>query len=728
MGLCCFGGGTNEINDTSKSSNQLQGRQKGITEFAAKAGRVVAGDKPLTDAPKEELDTIAKALTRVLVFAKLEKDVVREVASKMTVRTITKDQVLIREGDEGDDEMYVVKSGLFHVTELHNGQQVRVNTKNPGDVFGELALMYGAARSATVVAVQECVVYVLQRSHFRKYVREAAGAETTERDTFLNSVPILTPLTSEERIRLAEALEEKSFNPGQNVVKQGEAGDLFYIVLSGEAIVTEKDGVKEKKVNHLFRGDFFGEQALFTNKPRAASVTVSGSSPLRVLHLHRDQFVTLLGPLQELMERAKSPVVVRRRMSEISGQQNWSSCEINLSATRMLRGDGGSGPLRATEVAITCRGTVAASHFNIDAASHGKKDTFDVNLKEGRLLGGGASSTVCLCKDPATNSTYALKRMKKVAVMSTPDHIFCEQAITKTLVHPYCMRQYGSFQDKASLYLLFEHLDGCDLMDALAGVAVVRHMRPPGRPFARKVKVLQGMTEDVARYYIGCVILAFEYVHGNFIVYRDLKPENVLIDKDGYPKLGDFGFAKNIEKAGGRTYTFCGTPGYVAPEVVLARGYGTAVDWWGLGVMTYVLLSGQQPFSRTLNGVPDDPLTVMKRIVDPNWQISYPWYSSEKAQDFIGRLLERWPAKRLGNLAKRADDLKNHPWFTSANFDWEALEMKKTAPPPNIVKGEHLNAQKKRLAELEADLRKLPDDVDESDPLLMDARAVFADF
>lgn len=114
------------------------------------------------------------------------------------------------------------------------------------------------------------------------------------------------------------------------------------------------------------------------------------------------------------------------------------------------------------------------------------------------------------------------------------------------------------------------------------------------------------MDEGLAKFYIACIVLALEYLHGNNIVYRDLKPENVFIDHNGYTKLGDFGFAKVLNDSN-RTYTFCGTPGYVAPENVLAHGYNCSVDWWGLGVLMYVLLTGRQPFSTPRT---EDPMEV----------------------------------------------------------------------------------------------------------------------
>ena len=143
----------------------------------------------------------------------------------------------------------------------------------------------------------------------------------------------------------------------------------------------------------------------------------------------------------------------------------------------------------------------------------------------------------------------------------------------------------------------------------------------------------------------------------------------------------------------------------MAPEVVLTSGYGTAVDWWGLGVTAFVLLTGQQPFSRTVNGVVDDPLTVMKRIIDPLWKVSYPFYMTPDATDLVSRLLERRPAKRIGNLLGRASDIKQHPWFDG--FSWDDLETKKMSPPACILSKAFARVRNKRIQDLEEDLALL---------------------
>ena len=147
------------------------------------------------------------------------------------------------------------------------------------------------------------------------------------------------------------------------------------------------------------------------------------------------------------------------------------------------------------------------------------------------MLGGGAFSRVSIVTEDSTGRVYALKRMRKSAVVQCPEHVYCEQAITKNVAHPYCIRQYASFQDKYHLYFLFDLMSGGDLMDVLVAEAKVIKRRVPQSGWqvaclAPNVKMLQGMNEDLARFYIASIVLALEYLHANNIVYRDLKPEN----------------------------------------------------------------------------------------------------------------------------------------------------------------------------------------------------------
>lgn len=702
-------------------------RSKGMTERLTVKDQMKMEQKPHEGrrGTEEEVAFIKQALENTVIFRQFDEQVRDSVARAMSELRVPRGQKLITEGELGS-QLYLVYEGHFDVMADRHGVQVRVNHKTRGDIFGEISLMFESPRTATVLASSDAKVWVLERTLFRTLTRKAAMETTLQNEVFINSVPILSSLTVEERVKLAEALEEQVFQPGENVVEQGELdASKFYIVKKGEAAVTQNiESVNQRtdpmhdsgiiKVNHLFRSDYFGEKALLYDRPREATVTATGTSPLVCLCLNRLVFTNLLGSLEELMAREKSPEVVARRMNELSGL-SWSSATVVIKGRRQGQ-----------------RGTVASGVCS-DATFHGllpqdASSPVDIVLEEGNLLGGGASGSVRRvdCFMNGGSMTFALKRMRKCAVMSTPEHIYCEQSITKELRHFTCMRQHASFQDDHNLYFLFDYMDGCDLMDALAAVATVESIRHPKKPFAPKIKVLKGISEEMAMYYVAVVTLAFEYLHDNSIVYRDLKPENVLLAMDGTAKLGDFGFAKKLEK-GGHTYTFCGTPGYVAPEVVLARGYGTSVDWWGLGVMTYVLLTGQQPFSQIVNGKPEDPLTVMKRIVDRSWTVSYPVYVSEYAEDIMKWFMERRSAKRLGNLRRRAADVKAHPWI--AQFDWEGLQSGRYKPMPLVLSESFASQHERRIAELEQEIvnaQMMEHEENEAD--LREANAIFKDF
>ena len=730
----------------------LQLRAKGITERhtatvsvdGSNESSISEGYDELTgtrSATEEDLDFIRSAMENTVLFHQLDPDVREAVAREMRRAEVSPEHRLIVEGDLGDT-LYLVEEGIFDVLSRRNGVDVKVNSKSRGDIFGEISLLFESPRTASVVSASGGTVWVLNRARFRALTRKVAVESNLQNEVFLNSVPAFAPLDADARLRLAEALVERRFEPGHVVVREGDVdADTFYLIVRGEAIVTVRnetskvfEGVEEavktsgegdvsdgaapadrearrsadetsakedavssteafvsyteKVVNRLFRADFFGESALLESAPRNATVTAAGTSSLTCLCLARDDFAELLGSLQDRLAREKSPEVVARRMMELSGRIAW----VPATATVMTR------PGETHFASGTCSAAAFSALVTDDGAP------VRVVLKEGALLGGGASGSVrtvdCALGAGGLTRRFALKRMLKTSVMSTPGHVYCEQSITKELDHFSCMRQHASFQDEHYLYFLFDHVDGCDLMDALAAVATVKRFKNPQKMYAPKIKMLQGMPEKMAMYYVAVIVSALEYLHEKNIVYRDLKPENVLLGRDGSAKLGDFGFAKKLDK-GSHTYTFCGTPGYVAPEVVLARGYGTSVDWWGLGVLMYVLLTGQQPFSQVVNGQPEEPLTVMKRIVDRSWAVPFPMYLSESAVDIMSWFLERRSVKRLGNLRRKEEDVREHAWFRDAGFDWDLLRSGKMQPRQLALSDAFASQRRSRIRNLE---------------------------
>jgi len=281
----------------------------------------------------------------------------------------------------------------------------------------------------------------------------------------------------------------------------------------------------------------------------------------------------------------------------------------------------------------------------------------DFNL--GKTLGTGAFGRVRFVTHKGTNSFYALKTLKKASIikMKQVDHIVSEKAILQSLQHPFIVNMYGAFHDKRYIHMALEYIVGGEFFT---------HLRKAGR-----------FDNEQSCFYAAQIAAIFEYCHGKNIVYRDLKPENILINSDGYMKLTDFGFAKIIEH---RTYTLCGTPEYIAPEVLLNKGHGKPVDWWTLGILIYEMIVGYPPF------VDEDPMGIYQKIL--SGKIVFPKLFDKKAKGLVKKLLTADLGKRYGNLKNGVDDIKKHEWFKEIN--WEFLLEKKI---PVTFKPQVKNAQ-----------------------------------
>ncbi|KAL7096005.1 hypothetical protein ACP275_10G057800 [Erythranthe tilingii] len=322
------------------------------------------------------------------------------------------------------------------------------------------------------------------------------------------------------------------------------------------------------------------------------------------------------------------------------------------------------------------------------------------------IIGRGAFGEVRLCREKVTGNIYAMKKLKKSEMLQKGqvEHVKAERNLLAEVASEYIVKLYCSFQDTDYLYLVMEYLPGGDLMTLL--------MRE------------ETLTETVARFYIAQTVLSIESIHRHNYVHRDIKPDNLLLDKNGHMRLSDFGLCKpldcsNLYPANGnepingenqrgmvdgngcfpdkgdgslwkspleqlqhwqknrRTQAFStvGTPDYIAPEVLLKKGYGIECDWWSLGAILYEMLFGYPPFYS------DDPITTCRKIVHWRNHLKFPMEArvTPEAKDLIRKLL-RDVDNRIGS--RGADEIKSHPWFKDVK--WDKLYEMEAAYKPEV--------------------------------------------
>lgn len=266
-----------------------------------------------------------------------------------------------------------------------------------------------------------------------------------------------------------------------------------------------------------------------------------------------------------------------------------------------------------------------------------------------KVIGKGSFGTVFMVKKKDTKKPYAMKVLDKNKVMERKqyEHTLSERRILQDIDHPFLIGLRFSFQTKSKLYMVFDFFNGGELYTYIS-----------------KGK----FTETRAKFYAAEILLGLGHLHEHNIVYRDLKPENLLLDRHGHIRICDFGLSKQ-DVEGDNVKSICGTPEYLAPEVIRRKPYGKAVDWWSLGTLIYEMIHGLPPY------YDQNRQHMYKQIL--RGRLKRPPHMSEAAFDICRKLLERDPTKRLGYGGP--EEIKKHKWFS--DIDWNGL-LKMTVKPP----------------------------------------------
>ena len=271
------------------------------------------------------------------------------------------------------------------------------------------------------------------------------------------------------------------------------------------------------------------------------------------------------------------------------------------------------------------------------------------DFKTIKLIGNGTTSKVYLVEKLDSKKKYAMKVMKKSKQYRKDSvDIRGERIILEKIRHPFVVGLHYAFQQQLTLNLILELAKGGDLFN--------------------HIYKMKGLPEDHWRFYAAEIFCGLEFLHQNGIVYRNLKPEDVLLDKDGHIKLSDFGLARSKDEI---SSTFCGDPYYISPEIIKGEEQTYAVDWWSFGILIYEMIDAEAPFKG------DSPKGILKSVLTKS--ISMPEKFSEEASDLIKRLLHPNPEERLGWDEDNIQEIKDHKFFES--IDWEKIYLRKFPVP-----------------------------------------------
>lgn len=665
-----------------------------------------------------EKELIIDALSSNIVFSNMMEKDVDTMIEYLEPESIPADSDVVVQGDPAD-YFYVIKEG--QCTVLQGTKHVGV--LYPGRSFGETGLLYNTAQTATVRTDVDSVLWKLDRATFRRQLAMMHVCYSSTIESTLRSAEILQGLKEGKLEKMIKAAVEVKYNGKQVIMKKGDKGSLGYFVMEGNIRVTDlPDGIPDMVYGP---GDHFGLQALFTEDTRKETV-VADTEKVSVLALCATDIGEILGDIKVLFLRdheirqLKSVPLLSEFSNDMlasllasmelkafsKGEPIINQGEIGTTFYLIQSGEcdvihldeEGSGtvvktlgalcyfgemglikdePRSADVVASTdCEvlevgqatfkrifGSSSSFSRQLQAVVKGRDRALSLvrdppekitqdQLKVVKVLGIGSFGTVNLVRHTKNGLFYAVKEMSIEFIESNRQQVgvIGEKENMQLCDHPFILKLYTTFKDRYTISFLVEYCAGGEMVEVMQ---------------KRSDNILP---ESHVKFYAGCELLALEHLALLSMAYRDIKPENTMLDSDGYCKMIDMGFAKVIK---GKSYTFCGTPEYMAPEIILGTGHNRAVDYFALGVFIYEMLGGKTPFfDKNRDGV-------LRKVVRGRFTFGKTF--SVEAKNLIQNLLEVDPSKRLGMRKGGLADIINHKWFSDLKFD-DLLQKKIEAP------------------------------------------------
>lgn len=651
-------------------------------------------------------------LSNDVTFGAMTEDERKLLAGACSVQTFAKNEVILRDGEVGD-WMFIVMEGLVQTTDRYGNSSV----KKPGTLLGAAGLIYSKSQQSAAKAAENATCLALGKCHVERLFgpigdvlrRSAIKAVLVDNVNKSKELDFFRFFTDEQQRNVIDKLDNHDFNSGEIIMTPGARAQLL-VVVEGEvailndgttdAVFANLDKARKQARTILSSGQTFGGGALLQN-----SVMKDSAITLTNVRLHRIGYDAVYEALGEAPKDVIRLNEVKKVLSDIFLFKNLHEDQMERTVRSLERRDYAVGEYIVKQGDEACHffliqsGAITVTKDKARIRSMGVWDYFgeralllserrsatcqaetsctclvlstdvfnsivgvfrrelehrmhlqdlDITMADLRLkaiVGRGSFGVVKLVFHRSDESRmYALKCVgKKQVVKQGQQKSMCiEREINAQCYHPCVMQFIKTFQDSKNVYFLTEFLGGGDLFYA--------------------IREIGNLSKLQSQFYGGSIVLALEYLHQRSIMYRDLKPENVLLDFKGNAKLVDFGCCKQTK----RTNTLVGTPEYFAPETLIGKGYTCVIDWWALGVMMHEFVVGPLPFGRDT----DDQLELFREIMEA--PLTFPPYVTDStALDVLSGFLERSPELRLGASTRGAKEIKEHPYFTG--FDWDAL-------------------------------------------------------
>ncbi|XP_024131354.1 cGMP-dependent protein kinase 1 isoform X1 [Oryzias melastigma] len=552
------------------------------------------------DKSQQSRSLIQAALLKNDLLKNLDEGEMRAVTSCLYRFSINQSCSVIQEGSAGE-QAFILEEGRLTVTK----DGCTLLTAEPGEMIGELALLYNYISPFSVSAQSDSKLWVIDRKSFQTALMHCSLSRLSHSAELLGSLPLLQSLPEDVIMKISELVKETNYADGEYIIHQGAVEDNLYVISKGQVTLTEmKAGHEEHTVlSELSEEPWFGENAVWREDTWTVSAMAVGA--VTCLVIDRETFKDITdGLLTDCHQEVQ-------RSSEYKVETNEDPALLTSSTLSDFQ-------------IIRTLGVGEFGHLDL------------VQLKSNIKL------------------NFAMRVLKRKLILNggQREHFVRESRILMEAQCPFIVRVYKIFRDPEQLYILTEACLGGNLSSL--------------------VKEKGCLDDCTARFYTACVVEALIFLHHQGVVYRDIKPEHVVLDEHGYAKLSGSRCLKRLD-GGKKTWTFCGTLGYMAPEIILSKGHGIRSDLWSLGVFVFELLSGRLPF--------DDPdqIKIITATVEGIDHVEFPKTICQDASDLIKKLCRSNPSERLGSQRNGVKDVQQHKWFEE--FGWDGLCSRTLKPP-----------------------------------------------